>query len=143
MRSFIRHPADIPIEYQLDALNADINQEHLNNISHGGLSFCSDCELCPGTLLTVRITHVQPDFEASAQVAWCHPDGNIFRIGVAFRDVNDLFRVRMVEQICHIEQYRTEIRASQGRELDWEQAADEWIREFAEKFPGLEDDDGG
>lgn len=142
MRSFIRHPSDIPIEYQVDARNAGIRQERLNNISPGGLSFCSARELRPGTLITLRITHVQPDFEASAQVAWCHPDGGAFRIGVAFRNVDDLFRVRMVEQICHIEQYRAEILASQGRQLDWEQAAREWIREFAKEFPGLEGDDG-
>ena len=141
MRSFIRHPSDIPIEYQLDAINADVNQEHLNDISPGGLSFCSECELSPGTLITVRITHVQPDFEASAQVAWCRPDGETFRVGVAFRDLDDLFRVRMVEQVCHIEQYRAEILASQGRQLDWEQAAREWIHKFAEEFPELEDDD--
>ncbi|HHJ16321.1 MAG TPA: PilZ domain-containing protein [Gammaproteobacteria bacterium] len=143
MRSFIRHPSDIPIEYQVVAHNAAINQEHLNNISPGGLSFCSAHELRPGILITVRISHVRPVFEASALVAWCRPAGEAFRIGVAFQDVDDLFRVRMVEQICHIQQYRAEIYANEGRQLDWEQAAHEWIQKFAEGFPWLDDDDGG
>jgi len=143
MRSFIRHPSDIPIEYQIDTLGSGVREEHLNNISPGGLSFGSVRELRPGTLLTVRISYVQPVFEAGAQVAWCRPDGGAFRVGVAFRDMDDLFRVRMVEQICHIQQYRAEISASQGRQLDWEQAAREWIQEYAEEFPGLEDEGKG
>jgi hypothetical protein len=41
----------------------------------------------------------------------------------------------MVEQLCHIEHYRKEVRDTEGRILDGEAAAREWISKFAAKFP--------
>ena len=140
MRSYIRHPSDIPIEYQADERKSDISQEHLHDISPGGLSFSSVRSLDPGTLITIRISCVQPGFQARAYVVWCRRDGTGFLIGVAFAERGDLFRARMVEQICHIEHYRAGVLASEGRQLDGEQAAREWILKFAEDFPGLEDE---
>ncbi|HHH43325.1 MAG TPA: hypothetical protein ENK49_04235 [Gammaproteobacteria bacterium] len=60
--------------------------------------------------------------------------------GVAFVEPGDLYRARMVEQICHIEHYRAKVLASEGRRLGAEQAAREWIQKFTLNFPGLEDD---
>jgi len=141
MRSYIRHPSDIPIEYQADEQNTGISQDQLHDISPGGLSFCSARALDPGTLISIRISCVQPGFEARAQVVWCRRGGDGFVIGVAFIERGDLFRARMVEQICHIEHYRADVLASEGRRLDGEQAAREWIQKFAVDFPGLEDED--
>jgi len=141
MRSYIRHPSDIPIEYQADEKNAGISQDQLHDISPGGLSFSSARALDPGTLISIRISCVQPGFKARAQVVWCRRDSNGFLIGVAFIERGDLFRARMVEQICHIEHYRAEVLASEGRRLDGEQAAREWIQKFAVDFPELEDED--
>ncbi len=141
MRSYIRHPSDIPIEYQADEQNTGISQDQLHDISPGGLSFSSARALDPGTLISIRISCVQPGFEARAQVVWYRRDGDGFLIGVAFIERGDLFRARMVEQICHIEHYRAEMLASEGRRLDGEQAAREWIKKFAVDFPELEDED--
>jgi hypothetical protein len=140
MRSFIRHPSDIPIEYQADEQGPGVSVEHLNDISNGGLSFTSATQLSPGTVLTVRISHIQPDFEARAQVVWCQPEGDGYVVGVAFIESGDLFRVRMVEQICHIEHYKAEVLANEGRRLDGEQAAREWIQKFAHRFPTLDEE---
>jgi hypothetical protein len=141
MRNYIRHPSDIPIEFQVDKEDSPVSQEHLNNISSGGLSFSSAKQLQPGILVTIRISYVQPPFEARAQVVWCNPDGANFVTGVAFLEPEDLFRMRMVEQICHIERYKEEVLASEGRQLDGEQAAREWIQKFADVFPGVEDEE--
>ena len=114
MRSFIRHPSDIPIEYQADNNNGDMRQERLSNVSAGGLSFSSTKEMSPGTMLTIRISTVAPGFEGRAQVVWCQPDGGGFVVGVTFTESDDLFRVRMVEQLCHIEQYKAQVLADEG-----------------------------
>ena len=45
----------------------------------------------------------------------------------------------MIEQICHIEQYKADVLAKEGRQLDVEQAAREWIYKFADDFPDLEE----
>jgi hypothetical protein len=139
MRSFIRHPSDIPIEYQADDNNAGVSHERLNNVSTGGLSFSSSREIAPGTLITIRVPTVEPGFEAHAQVAWCRSTGDGFVVGVAFTGPDELFRVRMVEQLCHIEHYRAEVLAREGRQLNGEQAAREWIRKFAHRFPVFEE----
>jgi hypothetical protein len=41
----------------------------------------------------------------------------------------------MVEQLCQIEDYKAKVLAGEGRLLDGEQAAREWIRKFARRFP--------
>jgi hypothetical protein len=135
MRSYIRHPSDIPIEYQTTSEVSGVSQEHLNDISSGGLSFSCAKPLQPGTLVDIRIALVKPSFEARGQVAWCRSEGDGFVVGVAFLDSSDLFRMRMVEQICQIERYKAEVLAKEGRRIDGEQAAREWIRKFADDFP--------
>ena len=139
MRGYIRHPSDIPIEYQEDKQDSGVSQERLHDISRSGLSFSSARELSPGTVIIIRISCVQPSFVVRAQVAWCHREGGDFAVGVVFKEASDFFRVRMIEQICHIEQYKAEVLAKEGRELDGEQAAREWIHKFADGFPDLED----
>ena len=139
MRSYIRHPSDIPIEYQEDERDLGVSQERLNDISKSGLSFSSTKKLSPGSVITIRISYVQPNFQARAQVAWCRREGESFVIGVVFTESSDGFRVRMIEQICHIEHYKAEVLATEGRQLDGEQAAREWIHKFADDFPCLED----
>lgn len=140
MRSYIRHPSDIPIEYQVDEQAESFGQEHLNDISAGGLSFTSTHALAVGSLITIRISNVEPDFVARAQVAWCRSEGDSFVIGVAFTESGDLFRARMVEQVCHIEHYKAEVLAAEGRKIDGEEASREWIQKFARAFPRLDED---
>ena len=135
MRGYIRHPADIPIEFQpLDS--AQEQHETLSNISQDGLAFHSRVALAEGLLILIRIPLRQPPYVARARVAWCHPINGEFEVGVALLDPGDGFRSRMVEQVCHIEHYRQEVLRTEGRRLTGQQAALEWIGKFADKFPG-------
>lgn len=137
MRSFIRHPSDIPIEFSEDTATYPV-REHLNNVSFGGLSFTSSRPLQPGHVLWLRIPDVQPPFEAPARVSWCHRNHQFFEIGVEFVMPDDEYRARMVEQVCYIEHYKREVRQTEGRELSGEDAAREWIEKYAGEFPELE-----
>jgi hypothetical protein len=133
-REFIRHTAEVPIHIHSVA-NGRRRMRPSLNVSFGGLAFLSDEPLEPGTTVEVRIDAVRPPFEAGAVVAWCHPHEDRFSVGVHFLDPADAFRSRMVQQVCAIERYREEIRKQEGRELTGTEAADEWIRKFAERFP--------
>jgi PilZ domain len=139
VRSYIRHPSDIPIDYQIDNERDAPGHEHLKDVGIGGLSFFSARDLSPGTPLTIRVTSVEPAFSARARVVWCRPENQGYLVGVAFIDAEDLFQMRMVEQLCHIEHYRAEVLADEGRQLNGEQAAREWIGKFARGFPAVED----
>jgi hypothetical protein len=70
-----------------------------------------------------------------ARVTWCHRSNSHFAIGVEFLDSAEAFRVRMIEQICHIESYQREVEQREGRQLTAEQAAAEWISRHASSFP--------
>ena len=132
MRSFIRHPTDIPIEIRLG--DQRCTREPLRNVSGGGLCFQHPQAAPIGSVIVVRIALTSPPFEACCRVTWCQADVGAWQVGVEFMDQDDLFRLRMVEQICHIEQYRTAA-ASQGRSLSSHEAAVEWIEQYAEAFP--------
>jgi hypothetical protein len=131
-RKFIRHVMDVPLEVEL--LPTRRRTTRSVDVGLGGLSFIADEAIASGTEVVIRIPVVHPPFEARARVAWARPDGDQYCIGVEFLDAEDSFRARMVEQVCAIDQYRRQL-AEEGRTLTAEQAADEWIRRYAGRFP--------
>ncbi len=137
MRKFIRHPSDIPIEFDVEGM-AVHKEESLHDVSFGGLSFTSKISIEPGSSIKITIKFVKPAFKSTAVVKWCRKSGDQFDIGVAFNDPEDAYRIRMIEQVCHIEHYKREALIKEGRNLTGEQAAKEWIKRFASKFPKLE-----
>ncbi|GGX41474.1 PilZ domain-containing protein [Saccharospirillum salsuginis] len=134
MRQYIRHPTDIPLHYQV----ADAPEEchpHLRDVSTGGLSFTADQPFEQGQILTIQIDVTDPPFEISGEVVWCHARDGEYLVGVCFDSVEQAFALRMVEQVCHIEQYRAAVRQLENRELTAEEAAHEWIQRHARDFP--------
>jgi len=134
MRQYIRHPTDIPLEYELGDVVAH-QKDYLNDISEGGLSFQSNTHIEAGAVINIRIPLRKPVFEEKGIVKWCRENEGRFDVGVQFQDVSSEFRLRMVEQVCHIEHYKKEILENEGRTLTGEDAAVEWIQKFAKDFP--------
>jgi hypothetical protein len=56
---------------------------------------------------------------------------------VTFLDAEVAFLARMVEQVCHIEDYRQSVSRIEGRQLSAEEAATEWIDRYARDFPAI------
>ena len=139
MRQFIRHPTAIPIEVG-NAPHLAGAAPQVVNVSHGGLAFQSDVELAPGLIVEVRIPSMFPMFTTLGRVVWCKSCEPSYQLGVAFLDQDDAFRTRMVEQICHIENYRNDVSVAEGRQLSVEEAAAEWIDRFAAQFPDTSSD---
>lgn len=139
MRRFIRHPSSVPIRVEVLGCDSPKSPAEIKNVGEGGLCFRSTCPLFPGDRVRVEIAVEQDFFEAVGQVAWCEKGrrelGQVeCTVGVSFGDEDVEFSVRMVEQVCHIEEYRQE-QIALGRELSSEEAAKEWIAAFAAKFP--------
>ncbi len=132
-RKYIRHPAEIPIEYELT--DFEIGCEPLANISIGGLAFSCDHPVPENASIIIRIPLVAPELKMHGRVVWCREIHDHFDVGVQFTDSQTEFRIRMVEQICHIEQYKRMVAQKEGRELTGEEAALEWIEKFADHFP--------
>lgn len=132
-RTYFRHPVSAPI--QVFPQQAEAVHLPMRDISSGGLAFRSNVLLDKGNVLKIRIPHVDPPFEAACVVCWhrrLDHDAQ-FEIGVMFLDEQTRFRLRMVEQICHIIDYHQHASDS-GRKLSFEEAAQEWIEAHAADF---------
>jgi hypothetical protein len=133
MRTFIRHPSDIPIEVHSENVTLEKN-ESLENVSLGGVCFRADSPMQEDSVIKVKIAFVKPVFEAKGKVVWCKKENDYYDIGVEFLENQDIFRIRMVEQICRIESYKKEVMAKEGRTLSGTEAALEWITKYADGF---------
>lgn len=140
IRKFIRHPSDVHIQVTMDWSDDgydDLNDETLNNVSLGGLSFISKHELEIHQKIRISIPVLETENTLTGNVVWCEKSNNGYEIGLEFDDSKEIFRLRMIEQICHIEHYRKEVERIEGRELNAEEAAKEWISRYASDFPTL------
>jgi len=142
-RQFIRHPSNIPLEYCVTDIPTFCNTDVVCNVSEGGLSFHSHEYIAPNKWLHLYIPLDEDYFETDAQVRWCEEslvnssNNSHYYVGVSFGSTNDAFSTRMVEQVCHIEEYKKRIAKNEGRILNSDQAAAEWITQYADTFPSL------
>ncbi|MCH9638147.1 MAG: PilZ domain-containing protein [Betaproteobacteria bacterium] len=140
IRKFIRHPSDVHIQVTMDWADDeydDLNNETLNNVSLGGLSFISKQALEIRQKIKICIPVLETENTLTGSVVWCEKSNNGYEIGLEFDDSKEIFRLRMIEQICHIEHYRKEVERIEGRELSADEAAKEWISRYASDFPAL------
>ena len=140
IRKYIRHPADVPIQVASDWTELEFDEtseQTLTNVSLGGLSFISPDPL--EVLHRVRICFpiLNIDSFLIGNVVWCEESDEGYEIGLEFESSKDVFRMRMIEQICHIEHYRKEVAQVEGRDLSTQEAAEEWISKYASDFPAL------
>ncbi len=140
IRKYIRHPSDVPITVELEWVGDDSDEgedETLTNVSLGGLAFISSHALELLQKVKVCIPILESDNYLSGTVVWCDKTKNGYEIGLEFEGKKEAFRLRMIEQICHIEHYRKEVERVEGRELTTQEAAREWISRYAGDFPAL------
>ena len=133
MRQYIRHPVDIPIEYELKAGHEQ--KVSLQNLSVGGLCFRTKEAIRKRTAITIRILLTRLADPIEGVVVWCRKQDGHFEVGVRFGDDRTAFQVRMVEQVCRIEQYRKNALEHEGWVLSAEEAAQEWVERYAKDFP--------
>jgi hypothetical protein len=136
MRSFIRHAANMPIQFSFQA-DDNSKVENLQNVSTGGLCFFSTVEIPKDSHLNITIPNLKHPFVEECIVMWCRKSKEKYEVGVKFNDDETSFRMRMIEQICYIEKYFKQMK-SRGRDLDWEEACQEWVEKYAKDFPQLE-----
>ncbi|MGC3962681.1 MAG: PilZ domain-containing protein [Rhodocyclaceae bacterium] len=133
-RVYIRHPSDMPIELRSE--DGELTgEQRLKDISLGGIACRAERAQPVGSVVSLCIASTDPPFRMRGRVTWCIRRGEQYDIGVQFLAQDDAFAARMVEQVCHIEQYRNDVLRREGRVLDSEEAAREWIKRFAPDFP--------
>lgn len=135
-RHYLRHPAEIPILLQ-QAGDPQPVTELSRELSEGGLSCFSDHYIAPGSAVDINIPLTHVPLTAKGHIIWCRLEDQGYLLGIGFDDPEQIYSVRMVEQVCQIESYRLQQRRI-GRLISGEQAAHEWISLHAADFPPIE-----
>ena len=131
MRRFVRHPTDIPIAVTVTGGPSGCS---MISVSKGGLSCEVPSKVPVGSTVNVDIPSVSPPYHGNAEVRWCRCCGDHYELGLQFTDQEEAFKARMVQQVCQIEMYKMQVLERDGRLLDGEQAAAEWIEKYAADF---------
>lgn len=143
-RRFIRHPFCFPLAYTtLSESSSGQGQVQRSSstidISEGGLLFSAKQEVKLNSLIRIKLPFQDKIFSVKARVLHCNrsAEANLYNIGVCFEKYNDAFKVKLVEQMYLISEYR-DLRSMQlGKEISLQEASQEWISRFAKRFKRL------
>ncbi|WP_295871230.1 PilZ domain-containing protein [uncultured Zhongshania sp.] len=133
MREFIRHSSEFPVAIKV-AGEAGSRRGCLRDLSVAGLSFDVASKIDVGSKINFYVPSLSDEPAGRGHVVWCRPLRASYRLGVEFETAQDAYRTRMVEQVCQIENYRREVKELEGRVLEPEEAAVEWIESYAADF---------
>ncbi len=137
-RQHDRKVTSLPVEVILDYRQSNqIDKDQITNVSLGGLCFVANESVTIGTQVEVKFPILNQISGLVGKVVWCHKSNLKFEVGLEFEDPNEVQRLKTVEQIHHIEQFRKEVLSMQGREITSEQAAYEWTHKYAGEFNAL------
>ena len=138
-RCFIRHPVTMTVECRKEG-HVEVSAREIREISFGGMSFVSADPYAPGDLIEMAFPVGTVRNRIAGEIIWSSPLGlkpaALFANGLKFLCKQVLFMARMIEQMCCIEQYREAQARQYSRALSGDEAAREWIRMCAARFPG-------
>ncbi len=139
-RRFIRHPLCFPLSYKIVDSSAcgKAKEARSNtlNISMGGLLFAAKRPVDAGSTIILKMPFENKVFNIRAKVVRCdkNPETKLNNIGVRFYRTNDAFKVKLIEQIYLISEYRDLKSMQTGKEISLEEASREWIKRYSERF---------
>ena len=137
-RRFLRHLLVNPLEFRVSEDSPPEKTETVN-VSEGGLLFTSKTPVGSGKLITLMLPLYDKIFKIKARVMHSNPDEStgLYHIGVAFEKYADAFKVKLIEQIYLIEEYRVLRSLQAGREISLKEASLEWIERYSRQFEKL------
>lgn len=137
-RRFIRHLLVNPLEFQI-VDEEKIERTETVDVSEGGLMFMSKIDVALGTMIKLQMPLYDKVFSIKAKVVHTSNDGDtgLHKVGVSFVDYADAFKVKLIEQIYLIEEYRVLRSLQLGKEVSLKEASKEWIKRYSERFEKL------
>jgi Tfp pilus assembly protein PilZ len=135
IRKYVRQVTGIPVEVALDySENINVGDDTITNISLGGLALVAEDPLDIGESIQVRCPILNNEVQLSGKVVWCEKSLRGYEIGLEFDDPAEIERMKMIDQICDIEKFRTQVAEQEGRHLSSEQATREWVSQYTGNF---------
>ncbi len=128
----IKHPPDIPVEITTGGIDKHFD-DNIRKLGDLALRLRSKTFIKIGTSITINYM-IRSPFSIIGVITYCRKGKNLYNIRVKFTDPMNEFRMKLIEQVCHIEHYRREIRDKKGKTLTGQQAAVEWIHKYAKDF---------
>jgi len=136
-RKFIRHLLGYPIETKIfhKKDREVIISTRSDNIGYGGLMFQSDRRIRIGTELEIDIKVEKRSFSADGVAVRCEKNENgKWDIGVSFTNISESLKVRMMEQLVRIEEFKKRLEKRYKVKLDFSPVAKEWIKRYSKAF---------
>lgn len=137
-RRYIRHLLVNPLEFKI-ADEAGAEESETINVSEGGLLFTAKEDVAPGTNIKIQMPLYEKTFSIKGRVVHSEKDATsgLYKIGVEFSTYSDAFKVKLIEQIYLIEEYRVLRSLQIGKEMTLQEASREWIKKYSETFERL------
>ena len=137
-RRYIRHLLVNPLEFQVDK-EEEVEKTQTVDVSEGGLMFMSKKKVSVGTGIKLQMPLYDKVFKIKAKVVHATKDKatGLYKVGVSFSSYADAFKVKLIEQIYLIEEYRVLRSLQLGREMSLQEASKEWIKRYSERFQKL------
>jgi hypothetical protein len=109
------------------------------NISMGGILFASKKPVRSGAVIMLKMPFQNKVFNVRAKVVHCDksPETSLYNIGASFHRLSAAYKVKLIEQLYLISEFR-DLRSIQlGREVTLEKASREWIKRYSARFRRL------
>lgn len=138
-RRFIRHPICYPLEFEY-APSKIKERTSTRNVSKGGLLFTTKHKLHEGKLIVLKMPLKDKIFKIKGKVvhvAEDEDDPKLYDIGIAFYSFSDAFKVKLIEQIYLIDEYRALRSVQLGHDVSFREASEEWIKRYSKRFAKL------
>jgi hypothetical protein len=143
-RRFIRHPLCFPLTFKVVAKKSVTgavkeNQSKSVNISMGGLLFLTKKPVQNNAIIAIKMPFQTKVFNVKAKVVHCDrsEDTKLYNIGVSFYRLSDAFKVKLIEQLYLISEFRDLWSVQLGKEVTLEDASREWIKRYSKRFKRL------
>ena len=138
IRRHIRHVTGIPVEITLDFNSRyHTEEDEITNVSLGGMCFIANDRLDISDEIQVKFPALKQNETINGKVVWCTKVKQGYEVGLEFEDPEEVDRLKTVDQICQVENFRKEKERLEGRQLSSEQAASEWISQITGNFSAL------
>lgn len=142
-RHFIRHPMCFPLKFQVIhrriGHRSDAGNSVTVNIGRGGLLFSAQRPVVQDALIRITIPFQEKIFKVNGRVVYCRKNSEteLYNVGVCFQHTSEAFRVRLIEQLYLISEYR-DLRSIQlGRNISLKEASREWVQQYSQRFQKL------
>ena len=138
-RRFIRHSLCMPLKYSVVGKGTVEKGTATMNVSCGGLLFSAKKSVAEDSMIVIKLPVQDKIFNIKAKVVHCQKnlETKLYNIGVSFLKITDAFKVKLIEQIYLIIEYRSLRSLEVGKDISLHEASKEWIKRYSKRFEKL------